>query len=64
MQNDCLEQPLYSSRQHFLEKGEQTEVVCVGDYVACEIVEAGKGTHLVKPLYKTSLQEYTRTIPK
>lgn len=41
-------------------KGEMTETLHVGDYVACEIIRPGPGTHIVKPLYCTSIEEYSR----
>ena len=57
-----VEQKVFVSKQAYAENGLQTETIQVGDYIACEIVEGGKGTHIVKPLYKTSLQEYSKMI--
>ena len=55
MTEDC---PVYTSKGEFKKEGEMTSEMEVGDYVACEIVQPGTGTHIVKPLYKTTLAEF------
>ena len=50
--------PVYVSKEAFLEGGKQTDSIEVGDYIACKIITPGPGTHIVKPLFKTALQDY------
>lgn len=50
--------PIFVSKEAFCKGGEQTDSIEVGDYIACKIITPGTGTHIVKPLFKTTLQEY------
>ena len=49
---------MYVSKEAFIEGGQQTDSIEVGDYIACEIITPGSGTHIVKPLFKTTLRDY------
>ena len=57
--NWCVEESVATSWNAYQNGGETTDTFNVGDYVACEIVKAGTGTHIVKPLFKTTLEEYS-----
>ena len=39
-------------------EGGALEKVEVGDFVVCRVVTPGTGTNVVKPLFKTTLQEF------
>ena len=39
-------------------EGGQAEEVAVGDFVVCRVMTPGTGTNVVKPLFKTTLQEF------
>lgn len=57
--NDCIDEPVFASADEWRKNGEREEIG-VGDYIACEILQPGSGTHIVKPLYKTSIGDYSR----
>ena len=45
-------------RQLVLVEGGPAEEVAVGDFVVCRVMTPGTGTNVVKPLFKTTLQEF------
>ena len=39
-------------------EGKRTKEIRVGEYIACRIETPGTGTHVVQPLFKTSIREF------
>ena len=52
--------PVFESIQDYQNRVEdkRTKEIRVGDYVACKIEIPGTGTHVVQPLFKTSIREF------
>ena len=52
--------PVFASFDDFQKKGKTVDAFDVGDFVACRITQPGTGTHIVEPLFKSSIREFSR----
>ena len=52
--------PVFASFDDFQKRGRTVDAIGVGDFVACRITEPGTGTHIVEPLFQSSLREFSR----
>ena len=52
--------PVFESFSEYEKKGRETESIQVGDFVACRVLKPGTGTHIVEPLFKSTLSEFSR----
>lgn len=53
-------EPVFENMQDYRSNAEEkrTKEIRVGDYVACRVETPGTGTHVVRPLFKTSIREF------
>ena len=51
---------MFESFSEYEKKGREMESIQVGDFVACRVLKPGTGTHIVEPLFKSTLSEFSR----